>query len=270
MYFLFLIIIFQISKFSFCVDEDYNGITTQVCFGKRNSRNYQYQNNVNVLLLRLISESSSSHLGYVRNKAGHSPNKAYGSYLCRGDLSSNTCRECLERVKQYILDRKNVDKYKECFAYDMHLRCIIHNSKSSIPFKYQENSHVTTEKFGDSLTLNPNYNKALSNLKQELVQEASYGNWAQANFATKVVGVGKTHEKIFFFVQCMPYLSPMSCSNCLGNLSSPNTKGGLVLNFNNCFMKFNNQSFLGSGYHFNPNFVHVIFILLFTMYLTFL
>lgn len=270
-YLFILTIISQIFNFILSVDEGYDDVITQICLGKKTDLSHKFQNNVDSLLSLFIYNSYSSHSVFFNTTAGDGSNMVYGSFLCRGDRSSRRCRKCLKRVKKYVNDRQLTDNYSNCFAYNMHLKCIIHYTNSSKPLQYEKRNPFTYGRFGDPLTLYPNYDATLKNIKQELVKEASYGNWVKPNFMTKVVGVEKSHEKVYILVQCMPYLSAINCSDCLSRLGSPDTKAGLILHFGNCFMNYNNESFFSRAYlSFMPNYLCMILVVLLTMQFTFL
>ncbi|XP_021719482.1 putative cysteine-rich repeat secretory protein 21 [Chenopodium quinoa] len=162
----------------------------------------------------------------------------------------------------------------DCIGFGRFLWCMVHYSNSSKFSGYQEGLVFSYNSIGKNVSNYEQYNETLSNTMQGLVTEASYGNWTKANFSTRAVEVTGSHEKIFALVQCAADLSPVNCSKCLGELYSYipdccNGSQGGVLVHANCLMKYNNQPFFGLASHsFMPSYIHVIFLLLFTMHLT--
>ncbi|XP_021718050.1 cysteine-rich repeat secretory protein 4-like [Chenopodium quinoa] len=53
-----------------------------------------------------LTKSSLSHPpeSFFKTNVGEVSERAYGSYLCRGDLSAKTCSNCLEKVRQAVSD----------------------------------------------------------------------------------------------------------------------------------------------------------------------
>ncbi|XP_021766711.1 cysteine-rich receptor-like protein kinase 25 [Chenopodium quinoa] len=271
-YFLFLAFFCQISILSLGAKESSGSDDVyQIGIGGPDSelKNPNFLNNVDSLLSNLISESS---LGFFNTSTGDDDSdRAYGFYLCRGDISANKCNNCLKDVRQYLLNRRPFESYSNIIAYNTDLQCVVHYANDSRPFVYRENNTFTGAGFGDDLAQNQQYNTTLMSTLQELAREASYGNWTKANFATKVVDVTGSQEKIYVLVQCTPDISAMNCSNCISNLYStfrPVAIGGRVLGFN-CLMKFNNEPFFSNGYrNFMASYFLMILVLLSTTYIT--
>ncbi|XP_021719481.1 putative cysteine-rich repeat secretory protein 5 [Chenopodium quinoa] len=271
-YLLFLAIFCQISILSLSAKETSGSDDVyQVGIGGRDSElvNPNYLNNVDSLLSNLISESS---LGFFNTSTGDvGSNRAYGFYLCRGDLSAKKCNNCLKDVRKYVLDRRPLESYSNGIAFNTDLQCVVHYANNSRSFVYRENTTFTGDGFGDDLAHNQQYNTTLMSTLQELAREAEYGNWTKANFATKVIDVTGSQEKIYVLVQCTPDISAMNCSNCISSLYSsfrPVAIGGRVLGYN-CLMKFNNESFFSNGYrNFMASYILMILVLLSTTYIT--
>ncbi|XP_057536785.1 putative cysteine-rich repeat secretory protein 7 [Amaranthus tricolor] len=255
-------------------DEDLGGLE-RVCFGNstklKNSTNLNFKNNVYSLLPLLVSASSSSNppLNFYNTSVSISPPRAYGSYLCRGDLSPTQCHNCLVNVTKF-LSSLEIDS-SECFGSDF-LWCMVRYANTSNYKVYEEVSVFTYQPIGQNVTNYNQYNETLSKAITGLITEAGYGNWTK-NYVTKAVQVtGRSDQKIYVLVQCTPDISAMNCSKCLRELYSyiplccSGTQGG-VLAHAKCLMKYNNQSFFGAA---SPSFMPALFMvtmaLLPTMY----
>ncbi|KAL2931581.1 putative cysteine-rich repeat secretory protein 7 [Bienertia sinuspersici] len=272
-HFLIFCIIIQITNVVHCANnEDSNDYITQIGIG--NSATFapgNFKNNVISLVSDFVTVSSR---GFLNTSSGEGSDRAYGWFLCRGDLSDDKCKDCLHKIRQYITDSKNIFFYPEAFVFNTQLKCVVHYSNSSKSFEYRENTTFTGSGFGDDLDRHPRYNTTLFNSLQELAREAGGSNGIKPNFATRVVDVAGTEEKINILVQCTPDILAMNCTNCIRNLYStftPYRVGGDALGFN-CLLKYDNEAFMGSGFgaSFMPSYLHVVMVLLGTIYLTFM
>lgn len=273
---IFFTIISYFSKLATTSSSEDLGIAT-LCMGNSTRgidlyQNYQYS--VSQLLSKLSSEYSDANpqLPFFNTTAGEVPDKVYGSYLCRGGLSSRLCRECISKVTQQLSSQ---DFYYECFGFGVFEpfdHCIVRYANHSIGYK--EGSVLSPSGLGAKVTNYQQYNQTLSTTVERLVREADFGNWSKPDFETRVVGVDESSEKIYVLVQCTPDISPRNCSKCLGELYSElpkccnGTQGGQVIHAN-CLMMYNNQSFFGSSDRaFIPNYLHFCFVVI--LYLCFL
>uniref|UniRef100_A0A803NE74 Gnk2-homologous domain-containing protein n=2 Tax=Chenopodium quinoa TaxID=63459 RepID=A0A803NE74_CHEQI len=103
---------------TFGVEEvDFDGVG-RVCYGNsttNDSTSQEYQNNVKLLLSVLVSESSSLHppMTFISTSVGRVAERAYGSYLCRGDLSLKFSAYQEGLVFSYNSIGKNVSNYEQ-------------------------------------------------------------------------------------------------------------------------------------------------------------
>src|SRR5688572_28621655 len=110
--------------------------------------------------------------------------------------------------------------YSDCIGFDFTIQCIVRYAKSSKFSLYEQGFGLTYQPIGSNVTNYKEYKKVLLDTMQSLVEEARYGNWTKANFATRVVKATGYNEKIYVLVQCTPDISAINCSNCLSELSS--------------------------------------------------
>ncbi|XP_039169818.1 cysteine-rich receptor-like protein kinase 25 [Eucalyptus grandis] len=82
--------------------------------------NSAYQSNLNTLLSSLSSAAADGADGFANATVGqNSPDQLYGLFLCRGDVNTATCSDCVATGKQDILQRcpnqrVSVIWYDEC------------------------------------------------------------------------------------------------------------------------------------------------------------
>ncbi|XP_056687886.1 putative cysteine-rich receptor-like protein kinase 9 [Spinacia oleracea] len=123
-----------------------------ICYGNwtDNLSTYQnYSNNVYSLISLLASKSSSSSPGFLYNTSvGEVAPRAYGSYLCRGDLEPRLCQRCVS--------------------------------------DYEDGRWLDSDSIGEEVEDYHHYNETLSMTIQKLIIEAAFGNWTKRNFETKI------------------------------------------------------------------------------------
>ncbi|XP_059436705.1 cysteine-rich repeat secretory protein 58-like [Corylus avellana] len=82
------------------------------------SRNYTlsspFENNLKLLLQSLPSNTSVT--GFYNNSTGEDP-KVYAQALCRGDVNSTVCLDCIKNASQEIL--------KQCKTEDAMICCLV-------------------------------------------------------------------------------------------------------------------------------------------------
>uniref|UniRef100_A0A803NE75 Gnk2-homologous domain-containing protein n=1 Tax=Chenopodium quinoa TaxID=63459 RepID=A0A803NE75_CHEQI len=144
----------------------------RVCYGistTSNSSTYNnFKTNVYSLISMLASKSSSSpSIFYNTSSAAEIYPRAYGSYLCRGDLKNKF-------VKNAFL----------ISTFDV----------------YEKGRSLDSDSIGEKVTDYNNYNEKLSSTIQGLIREAELGNWTQPNFETRVVDVKGSNDEKFMYL----------------------------------------------------------------------
>ena len=247
--------------------EGFDDIVNQLGIGNSSSTpiNLSYQNNVVSLISTFNDESPH---GFLNTSTSSAIDRAYGYYLCRGDLSSKRCRDCLKGIRKFMVEQMVLGYNSNGFLYNVHIQCIVHYANSSSLLVYKENSFITGSNFGDDLVHYKHYNTTLLNAFQEMERQGRIGNWTKDNYASKVVAA--VDQKIYMLVQCRPDISAINCSKCISDLHSnftPFKIGGTILG-PNCFIKYNNESFFGNGNRsYMPSYFHVTLFLLLSLYL---
>jgi len=233
-----------------------------------------YENNVLSLLSELTSESANSRppqLGFFNTTFGRVPNKAYGSYFCRGDLKTSVCHDCVSYVTQHLSDQSA--KCIETFAIgasEVADRCMVHYANRSTGYK--KGNFLTSSTGGGKVSDYHLYNQTLTTTIEGLITEAAQGNWTNPYFETRVAQVAQSNEKIYTLVQCTPDISAIDCGRCLEESYSylpeccnGNQEGDVI--HANCWIMYSNQSFFGSADRvFMPSFLHLCSTVLFSLF----
>ncbi|KAH9688862.1 cysteine-rich receptor-like protein kinase 10 [Citrus sinensis] len=174
------------------------------------TRNSTYQSNLNLLLSTLRSNATHGSSdkfseGFYNATASQDPDKVYGLFLCRGDVSAETCKDCVNFATSDITQRCPLQK-ETVIWYD---HCLLRYSGISFfstmdtkPAKAWQNRQNSTGGL---------FNQQVRNLMNEAVN--------QALNTTKMFGTVKKNytasQTLYGLVQCTPDLSRHDCSTCL-------------------------------------------------------
>ncbi|XP_042519922.1 cysteine-rich receptor-like protein kinase 25 [Macadamia integrifolia] len=227
-FFLFVALSFLVS-FSSCIDPNYlNEYCPNTTLYASNST---YQSNLNILL---SSFSSNFNTTYRNATVGQNPNAVYGHYYCRGDVTRDVCRDCVDtaarEILQYCPNRKVA-----IIWYD---ECTLRYSNKSFFSTLSENppyAMFNTHNISDPNRFNQLWGnitnvtatKAASNSDRYATQEANFTQF----------------QKLYCLAQCSPDLSGRDCNSCLVNAISylpgccSGSKGGRVFN-PSCIIRF--------------------------------
>ncbi|XP_038982180.1 cysteine-rich receptor-like protein kinase 10 [Phoenix dactylifera] len=152
----------------------------------------------------LLSPLSSAAIptGFSTQSNGRSPNKVFGSALCRGDVSQDECQYCLSTAVQDILQpcplsRRGAIWYPKCF-----LRYSSNNFTSS---KDNETSRFRQFSYETQNASEPIFAAQLGNLMTDLTERAAYRS--ARLFATGEVNMTN--------LQCTRDQSEDDCHQCL-------------------------------------------------------
>ncbi|XP_021819754.1 cysteine-rich receptor-like protein kinase 25 isoform X2 [Prunus avium] len=173
--------------------------------------NSTYEFNLKLLLSSLTS-NATRELGFYNTTAGsQDPNAAvYGSFLCRADLTSDACQDCVataarETVKEYCPLRKvTIIWYDDCMLRYSNMSFFGNMDKA--PSVYLWNVGNITD---------PNrFNQVLVDTITGLVSVAANAASGAKKFATKEANITGFQE-LYILVQCTPDLSSTACHWCL-------------------------------------------------------
>ncbi|KAK3431884.1 hypothetical protein EUGRSUZ_E02999 [Eucalyptus grandis] len=171
--------------------------------------NSTYQSNLDTLLSSLSSAANNSTDGFANTTAGqNTSNQVYGLFLCRGDLNTITCIDCVATGKQEILQncpnqRVSVIWYDQCML------------------RYSDQSTFSVMEQEPSLTLYNIGNVSDSTRFMDVLLETMgvVTKKAVAGWSGKKVAAAEANftslEKLYAFAQCTPDLTAWDCNTCL-------------------------------------------------------
>ncbi|KAM4112986.1 hypothetical protein ACJW30_05G183300 [Castanea mollissima] len=193
-------------------------------------------------LLELLP-SNTSVTGFYNTSIGDYPDTVYGQALCRGDVNSTICQNCIQNESQEILTLcKSEDAmiwFELCqvrYSYQMFFSLTVYTGK------YPQNLE---QKSSDPV----HYNEVLTYLFNNISTEASYDP-SKRMFATGEIKFST--ETIYGLVQCTRDMSEDNCNSCLlsayGDFETCcfSLRGGTLLS-RNCNMRFETYQFYSAS-----------------------
>ncbi|XP_016648538.1 PREDICTED: putative receptor-like protein kinase At4g00960 isoform X1 [Prunus mume] len=204
----------------------------------------KYEENLNSLLYS-FSSNTQNNSGFYSSSRGQDSNKINAIALCRGDLSLDSCRACLNKSTDILL--QNCSTHKEAIIWAE--PCMVRYSNKLIfgieqtnPFKHlpSPNYPRNPKQFEPVLT------HLLGNLSDTAASRNSLQKFA-AGHATVPGG-----EPIYALAQCTPDIDKQNCSSCLKQsvteipICCGGRNGGRVLK-PSCNLRYENNSFFASS-----------------------
>ncbi|KAI6683932.1 hypothetical protein NL676_029845 [Syzygium grande] len=171
--------------------------------------NSTYQSNLNTLLSSLSSAATNSTDGFANATAGQNPpDLVYGLFLCRGDVDTATCKDCMATGKQDILKRCP-NRRVSVIWYD---ECMLRYSDGSIYSVMEQVPSLTMYHTGN-ITNPTRFMQILGETMDDITARASVRKpgkkvaVAEVNFTSL--------QKLYMLVQCTPDLTVSKCTTCL-------------------------------------------------------
>ncbi|KAL1081761.1 hypothetical protein V6Z11_D09G088300 [Gossypium hirsutum] len=159
------------------------------------TRNSTYETNLN-RLLSSFSRRTAHENGFYNFSSGQGSNIANAIALCRGDVSSSDCFNCVNNANTELRDR------------------CPNQIEASIWYDYSYPAFFIW--YGDNVTDVDAFNQALSSLLESLRNKASSGT-SLGKFATGSTRVSP-FRTIYALAQCTPDLTQNGCSSCLSRV----------------------------------------------------
>ncbi|XP_065636289.1 antimicrobial ginkbilobin-2-like protein [Quercus suber] len=198
------------------------------------SPNSTYQTNLNNLL-SFLNINSTRETGFYNTTVGQTQtpeNTVYGLFLCRGDLATNECQDCVSTAAKEIVQQYCPEEKVAVVWYD---ECMLRYSNRSF-FSVMENEPSKILWNLLDITEPDRFIQLAEKSLSDLVPGAA----ANASSGAKRFGTKETKftdsQTLYNLVQCLPDLSSFDCNRCLReaitNLSKSfgGKRGGRVLN----------------------------------------
>ncbi|XP_062160727.1 cysteine-rich receptor-like protein kinase 25 isoform X2 [Alnus glutinosa] len=182
------------------------------CFNQITSTpNSTYRSNLSQLLSSL-SSNATNESGFYNTTAGQNPETSiYGLFLCRGDIATYDCQDCVATATKEIVERYCPSEQAAVTWYD---KCMLRYSNGPSFFSTMDEAHRFSMGNGYNATDPDSFRQLVATIMNELVARAANAPSGAKKFATKEAIFNKS-QTIYSLVQCIPDLSRSGCNSCL-------------------------------------------------------
>ncbi|XP_010448769.1 PREDICTED: cysteine-rich receptor-like protein kinase 5 isoform X1 [Camelina sativa] len=172
--------------------------------------NSTYSSNLTKLLSSLSSEENDYFfsIGFQSLTVGEKPDYVFGLYLCRGDLSLEVCRDCVNIAVKDIRNQCSNGKEASIYYDECTLRYADRNILLDPVPKYGQlmrNQQTVPANQSDR------FSEVVLSLMNEAAKEAAV---SRRKFAFKKANYTSS-QTVYVMVQCTPGISRENCSRCL-------------------------------------------------------
>ncbi|KAH9754434.1 cysteine-rich receptor-like protein kinase 10 [Citrus sinensis] len=164
--------------------------------------------NLATLKEKLYNEGGRSL--YNETTEGDYPDKVYGIYNCKFDVSYEACQDCIQVAFDTIA--KNCTGAKVAIVwYD---QCMVRFSNNSFPFSLNTSETVYLRNIMN-VTDPYKFSNILAQSFSDLIQNATSRDSNSKYAAAAQIVNASSIDRIWTLVQCIPYLSKSDCNICL-------------------------------------------------------
>ena len=172
--------------------------------------NSNYQSNLNHLLSSLTSNATRQS-GYYTATAGQSPDTTvYGLFLCRGDVSTDSCQTCVATATKEIVEQYCPVGKVAVIWYD---ECMLRYSNQSFFSTMDEAPSISLYNI-QNITEPGRFTELLATAMNDIASRAPNAPSGAKKFATKEAKFTDLLT-LYTLVQCIPVLSTSDCNRCL-------------------------------------------------------
>ncbi|XP_031251355.1 cysteine-rich receptor-like protein kinase 25 [Pistacia vera] len=182
------------------------------CTGKSSicgcTSNIAFSTNLNQTLSSLISNATLSNGFYNTSTGGllDGSDKAYGLFLCRGDIAPDLCQSCVKAASENIITLCPEEK-EAIIWYD---ECMLRYSNRTIFADIEEDPGYCMANMNNVSNVNQ-FKESLDGLMNSLIKEAV---GSSKFFATEDVNF-TTFTRLYGLAQCTPDIFSSECNICL-------------------------------------------------------
>ncbi|PSS10340.1 Cysteine-rich receptor-like protein kinase [Actinidia chinensis var. chinensis] len=203
--------------------------------------NSTYATNLAAVFASLSSNATAPN-GFHNSTAGRGPPDAsFGLFLCRGDVSTAVCQDCVTFASTDVVEkcpgRKRVSVW-----YD---ECMLRYSNQSI-FAVPDQSWLGILRNTQNVTEVSRFEEVLSEVLGDIANRASMGG-LEKKFATREANFS-SFQTLYALAQCTPDITTSQCNTCLRDAISrfpgccAGNLGARVL-FPSCNVRYENYPF---------------------------
>ncbi|KAF8029664.1 hypothetical protein BT93_E2173 [Corymbia citriodora subsp. variegata] len=171
--------------------------------------NSTYESNLNTVLSSLSSNATNSINGFANATAGQNPpDQAHGLFLCRGDVSTSTCSDCMATGKQDILRRCRNQRVAVIW-YD---ECMLRYDNRSF-FSLMETKPTITWANSSNITNPTRFAQVLGQTMDKIAARASNSGSGKKIAVEEVNLTGL--QTLYTLAQCTLDMTTFDCNWCL-------------------------------------------------------
>lgn len=213
---------------------DENMILT--CSVSNNTASNTFTSNLNSLFSHRLHYEAGKSL-YYNASQGEFPDTVYGLYLCKFNVSFQSCQNCIVAAINSVL--KNCNGTKEARIWYQVEECMVRFSDHSLSI--MDTSAPMCMKMFQNLSVPDNVTKSLAQSFNDVIAMPSLRSFRNATKGTNISSINRLET----FGQCIAVLSGDDCRDCLNNTISwiqrcfvpPGTGFGRII-FPSCIMGF--------------------------------
>ncbi|MBA0598759.1 hypothetical protein Gorai_008506, partial [Gossypium raimondii] len=206
-FFFFLLLL---SLFSFTIEAQQQTYLFHYCPNTTIfSPNSTYKTNLDRLLISLTSNATAGSFFHNTTTGKHNSGIVYGLFLCRGDVSTKGCQDCVSTATKDVIQRCPVEKTAVIW-YD---NCLIHYSNQSIfstPAMVPKFYLINTANVSNQ----ERFNQILATTMNDGAALALNDTLPLKKFATSEANVSR-FQTLYSLLQCTPDLTTSDCNTCL-------------------------------------------------------
>nr|KYP75093.1 Cysteine-rich receptor-like protein kinase 25 [Cajanus cajan] len=215
----------------------------QVCSTNKFTPNSTYQTNLRTLFSSLSSEASNSVEFFNNTVAGTKTNPSdtvYGLFMCRGDIPSDLCSQCVGNGTQRLSTHEDCSTAVAAVVY--YDQCIVRYSNRSF-FSVVTMSAGYVLPSPINMTNQESFKRLVYDTLNKTADDAADEPTGDKKFATRETNIDE-YQKLYCLAQCTPDLSLRDCRSCLESLINSDlprccagTQGARVL-YPNCVIRY--------------------------------
>ncbi|KAL3522056.1 hypothetical protein ACH5RR_014890 [Cinchona calisaya] len=202
-----------------------------------------YRANLNEFLRSTVDASRTDDFNI--SITGSDPDRVFGIFMCRGDVSSGVCSDCLSTASTRVLNGCPNQKSAYVWMDDCFLR-YSDQSFFSIFSRFDGNmGYCFSDIYAEPLE------DLVNNVMNKVADEAANDTRPDKKFAVKEVNYSSNSD-VYTLAQCTPDLSSIDCRRCLSNAIQAlptccNNRQGCRIAFPSCIIRYEMYQFYNNG-----------------------
>ncbi|KAK7391013.1 hypothetical protein VNO78_19291 [Psophocarpus tetragonolobus] len=186
----------------------------QNCSTNITTPNSTFQINLSTLLSSLSSNATANNEFHNSTVTGtNSSDTVYGLFMCRGDIPSQLCEQCVVNATQKLSSDSECSLSKQAVIwYD---ECMVRYSNRSF-FSTVDTRPAAGLWNTANISNQESFMRLMFDTMNETADEAASSPIGSKKYATKQANISG-FQSLYCLAQCTPDLSPQGCRTCLNS-----------------------------------------------------